>query len=127
MQRLTILVLFTLIISCTQSHSQSEVLEVKTFNSKLLTTQDKIILDVRTSEEYSQGHLDQAVQIDYYKDDFKEQLKKFDKAKPVFVYCAAGSRSGRAAEILVDLGFKKVYDLDGGMRAWKGASMPVIK
>jgi thioredoxin 1 len=107
--------------------AQSQLLDVKAFNTRMASSEDKIVLDVRTNDEYNQGHLENAVMIDYYKPDFKQRLAKLDKAKPVFVYCAAGARSEAAAQALVDLGFKQVYDLQGGMNAWKKAKMPIVK
>lgn len=111
-----------------RTSAQSQMLlNVNDFEKKLEITKDKIVLDVRTKDEFSQGHLANATMIDYYKDDFKEALSKLDKTKPVFVYCAAGGRSSSASGILIELGFKNVYDLHGGMRAWAGAKKPVIK
>lgn len=113
--------------SISQAQAQSQLLEVKAFDARMTSTKDKIVLDVRTSEEYSQGHLSNAVMIDYYQSDFKQRLGKLDKAKPVFVYCAAGARSEGAVQVLKELGFKQIYDLKGGMNAWKKAKMPTVK
>lgn len=110
-----------------QAHAQSQLLDIKAFDARMASTKDKIVLDVRTSDEYSQGHLSNAVIIDYYRPDFKQRLAKLDKTKPVFVYCAAGARSEGAAQALEDLGFKQVYDLRGGMNAWRKAKMPIAK
>ena len=85
-----------------QGKAQSQLLDVKAFNTRMASGEDKIVLDVRTNDEYNQGHLENAVMIDYYKPDFKQRLAKLDKTKPVFVYCAAGARSEAAAQALVD-------------------------
>lgn len=120
------LVLIFLLTACLQTSGQnSEILTPDEFEKKLSSIKDKQVVDVRTAEEFASGHLAQAVMIDYYKSDFKSQIAKLDKNKPVFVYCAAGGRSGSATEILQDLGFKKVYDLKGGYRAWTSAGKPV--
>lgn len=97
------------------------------FEKKLNETPDKIILDVRTQDEYKKGHLPDAVIIDYYKADFKNRLNALDKSKPVFVYCAAGGRSNTSTKILRELGFKQIYDLQGGINAWSGSKKPVVK
>ena len=76
------------------------------------------IIDVRTPVEFADDHLNNAQNIDYNSDKFEEMAKKLDASKPTFVYCAGGKRSADAAAILVKLGFKDVYDLDGGFRAW---------
>ena len=120
-----LLILFVLVGS--SAMAQIKVLPVNDFDSKLTATVDKIILDVRTPEEYSSGHLKDAQLANYRSADFKQQVEKLDHNKPVFVYCAAGVRSHAAAEVLTGLGFTQVYDLDGGMNAWKGAKKEVIK
>jgi rhodanese-related sulfurtransferase len=97
------------------------------FETKAASVKDKIILDVRTTEEYKEGHLAQATNIDYYGSDFKNQVSKLDTSKPVFVYCKAGGRSASSCEILKQLGFKEVYNLQGGLTDWKKAGKGVVK
>jgi thioredoxin 1 len=122
------LVFIFLLAACSQTNGQnSEVLTPDEFEKKLSTIKDKQVLDVRTAEEFANGHLAQATMIDYYKSDFKLQVAKLDKNKPLFVYCGSGARSESATEILEELGFKKVYDLKGGYRAWKSAGKPITK
>ncbi|MCB9053053.1 MAG: rhodanese-like domain-containing protein [Lewinellaceae bacterium] len=78
------------------------------------------LIDVRTPEEYNEGHIEGAVNIDFYADDFEQQLQqKLDKGKPVLLYCRSGSRSAQSAEQMKALGFKEMYDLKGGFMAWK--------
>ena len=62
-----------------------------------------------------------------YEEDFEKQLEKLDKEKPVAVYCKVGGRSGQAMGKMNKLGFKEVYNLDGGMDAWKSAGKPTVK
>ena len=108
-----------------QGQTGSQKLAVDSFENKLTGTSDKIILDVRTADEYKKGHLANATLIDYYGSNFKDQINQLDKSKPVFVYCASGGRSASAAKILGQLGFKEVYDLQGGFNAWSNAKKPV--
>lgn len=82
---------------------------------------NEVILDVRTPGEVSQGMISGAQHIDFYADNFKDELKKLDKDKPVLVYCAAGGRSAQAQAMMKDMGFKEVYNLLGGYTAWKQA------
>ena len=126
LKKLSVIVL-TLLAFGPASAQSPQLLNASDFEKKLEATKNKIILDVRTQSEYDQGHLVNATLIDYYKNDFKQQLGKLDKNKPVFVYCAAGGRSGSAIDILTDLGFKKIYDLQGGMRAWSNFKKPIVK
>ena len=85
------------------------------------------MLDVRTDGEVAQGYIPGAVQMDYYSDDFSEQVAELDKNKPVFVYCAAGGRSGQAMNKMKDMGFKEVYNLSGGFPTWASAGYEVTK
>jgi rhodanese-related sulfurtransferase len=97
------------------------------FQKKLAAESAAIILDVRTPEEYANGHLQNATTINFYDADFKEKASKLDKTKPVYVYCAAGGRSAKASKILQDAGFKTVYNLLGGFNGWSAAGLPSVK
>ena len=78
-----------------------------------------LIVDVRTSTEYAEGHIPNAVNIDVYSPDFAEKIAKLDKERSVAIYCRSGRRSKSAAEQAVKQGFK-VVELDGGVLSWKG-------
>lgn len=86
------------------------------------------IVDVRTKEEFATGRLAKAVLIPWTDKDFSARVKKeLDPAKPVLVYCRSGRRSTEAAAELAKLGFKSVRNLKGGITAWTGAGLPVVK
>lgn len=76
------------------------------------------LIDVRTPEEFAQGHIEGAQNHNLYDANFIDQFKTFDKEKPLLLYCRSGNRSGRAAKRLDSLGFIKLYDLQGGFIAW---------
>lgn len=78
------------------------------------------LIDVRTPKEFESGHLKGAKNHHIYDNDFKQQVSYLDKEKPVYVYCKAGGRSEEAALELKKMGFKKIYDLKGGISEWKG-------
>jgi rhodanese-related sulfurtransferase len=82
---------------------------------------------VRTPEEYAAGHLENAVNINLYDDDFKSQLEAIDKSKAVAVYCKVGGRSAKAADIIKEIGFTEVYDLEGGILNWEEKGMKTVK
>jgi rhodanese-related sulfurtransferase len=84
-----------------------------------------VVLDVRTPEEFSEGHLEGAVLVDFYAADFAEQLAAFDTDVPYLVYCRSGNRSGQALGVMEQLGFTSVVDVDGGIVAWTDAGLPV--
>lgn len=80
---------------------------------------DVIVVDVRTAQEYSEGFIDTAINIDVNKPDFQEQvLQTLPKDKTIAVYCRSGKRSKKAAEILVRNGYKHVVELNVGYKGW---------
>ncbi len=87
---------------------------------------DLVVLDVRTAEEFDEGRLEGAVMIDFYRDDFGEQIAQLDPDVPYLLYCRSGSRSGQAAMLMQDLGFNDVAHLDGGILAWYEADLPTV-
>ena len=84
-----------------------------------------VVLDVRTPEEFAEGHLEGAVLVDFYAADFAEQLAALDTDVPYLVYCQSGNRSGQALGVMEQLGFTSVVDVDGGIVAWTDAGLPV--
>src|SRR5690349_8887893 len=84
-------------------------LEVTEFAEMISDPSEKIILDVRTPEEFNEGHIQYAKLINFYDEDFKEQISQLNKQTPVYVYCASGVRSDKAASILRQEGFREVY------------------
>ena len=92
---------------------------------KVIKEKDVQLVDVRTPKEYTIDHLKGAVNIDFKKRTFPDYVNVLDKNKPVAVYCHTANRSGKAALIMQSLGFKKIYDLDGGIKAWRAANKPL--
>lgn len=88
--------------------------------------EDLVVLDVRTPQEFNEGHLDGAVMIDFYESDFAARISELDRDVPYLLYCRSGNRSGSAADIMKDLGFTDVTDIDGGITSWVGAGQPVV-
>ena len=109
------------------SNSSSSVEQISETNYKVLSqTEFKTLikagngqlLDVRTPGEFNAGHIKNAENIDFTGSDFREKVAKLDREKPVLIYCHSGNRSGKASLILKELGFKEVYDLQGGFSNW---------
>ncbi|TWP28085.1 thioredoxin [Apibacter muscae] len=115
----------TLIIGGILSSQTNHVLNSEEF-SKKFTEEGVVILDVRTPEEYNTGHLENAIDIDYRNPSFKEKIQKLDKNKTYMVYCRTGVRSAAAIDSLKSLGFKNLYDLQGGITEWKKQNRPVV-
>lgn len=82
-----------------------------------------VLLDVRTPEEFASGHLEGAANSDYRGGEFAQEMKNWDKDKVYYLYCASGNRSGKAAELLKEAGFKHIYNI-GGYSALKEAGLP---
>ncbi|SNR29296.1 Rhodanese-related sulfurtransferase [Maribacter sedimenticola] len=78
-----------------------------------------LLLDVRTPQEYKDGHIDGAINIDWFSNDFNEKVKNIDKNKIIYVYCKKGGRSLKSQERLASLGFTKVINLEGGFDDWQ--------
>ena len=96
-----------------------EILEVATFK-EAISTENIQLVDVRTKLEYNAGHIENAMNIDFFdRANFAENFAGFNRDQPIYVYCRSGNRSQRSAKKLAKLGFKKIYDLKGGYKAWK--------
>jgi phage shock protein E len=85
-----------------------------------------VVLDIRTPEEYADGIIEGAVNIDFYDTDFASQLDTLDKDTHYVVYCRSGNRSGQAMGAFADLGFAEVTEVDGGIVDWYAAGLPVV-
>ena len=119
MKKLWILALSTMALAY-----GGEVLSPAQFQKMMRENRGKL-LDVRTPREYSEGHLPNAVNLDYYNKNFKSELAKLPKDKVYYVYCRSGGRSGKTVAMLKAAGFENVYDLQGGITKWIADGMPV--
>ena len=101
-------------ISCSQiNYNQVD------YNFFLNFESDKVLIDVRSDEEISINSVDDFMQIDFYKDDFYENLLNLNKKENIFLICRSGRRSGLAAKFLSDNGFSKIYNIEGGINSIK--------
>lgn len=88
---------------------------------------DLVILDVRTPDEYDEGHIEGSIMLDFYETDFADRLSELDPDVPYLVYCRSGNRSGQTTQLMEGLGFSTVYDVDGGVIAWTEAGLELEK
>ncbi|KAA2218481.1 rhodanese-like domain-containing protein [Maribacter flavus] len=110
-----LLLSFLLNLSCAQTQTPSS----KPINSITADEMKNVVLlDVRTPEEYAQGHLDNSLNINWFDADFAQQVEGIDKDETIYVYCKVGGRSAKAQEKLKSLGYKNVVNLEGGYDAW---------
>lgn len=128
--KLKVLLLFALLSTSisvlAQIPSKSEILPPAKFSEKVARTDSAVIVDVRTPNEFANGHIEGALNINWHAESFDEQVALLDKSKPIFVYCQSGGRSGSAATRLKELGFAHIFDMRGGMGAWRAEKLPEI-
>lgn len=115
-----------LLNSCNNGQSNSRIntiISATKFSEKIKELPSATIIDVRTPDEFSKGHLVNALNYTWNGNEFDNQIAKLDKTKPVFVYCLSGGRSSSAANKMRLEGFKTVYELDGGILKWRGENL----
>lgn len=114
-----IFIVLGLFTSCnSQNEGVHKTVDKEEFGKVMLSNEDCQLLDVRTAEEFSEGHIEKSVNIDVTNPNFVEKIKSLDKNKPTLVYCRSGKRSAKSMEILKENGFVYVLDLDGGYVNW---------
>lgn len=124
-----ILPFYSIIYGCDSSSNFAKTsvknVDVKEFK-KLSSDKGSVILDVRTRKEFDRGHLENAVNINFYDNDFLEQcIKRFNKDALICVYCQSGGRSKKAADLLAEKDYK-VVNLQGGISSWEKAGEKVV-
>ncbi len=85
------------------------------------------IIDVRTPEEFGEGHIENAINIDFYSKTFRDDLDKLDRDKTYLIYCRTGRRSGLAIPIMKELNYMEVYNMLGGITRWKAEGLPTTR
>ena len=122
-----------LISSCTppekKEASENKIVDLAPddFKSALASTPDAVLVDVRTPDEFSEGIIEGAINIDFKDPSFGEKINALDRSKPYFVYCLSGKRSGDAAKQMDSVGFKSIYLLKGGYKDWKNAGLETAR
>lgn len=96
-------------------------------NALIQLNKDLIIVDVRTSEEFDEGHIKNARLFDISDTTFEQNIDRLDKSKHYLVYCRSGNRSLEAMKIMADLNFENVDNLAGGIIEWKDEGFELIK
>ncbi len=93
---------------------------------QMMNRDDPVVIDARSPEEFSQGHILNALNIPH--DQMQARLGELEpyKSDKIIVYCRTGQRSAKAASILAKNGFTAVYKMNGGMLSWQGANLPVV-
>lgn len=119
--------LLTTIIIIPVSAQSVEKLPPAAFKQKMEEHAGRQLIDVRTPGEFAKGYIMNARNVNVYDKDFGPQIDRLalDKNEPVFVYCKAGGRSASAVKQLSTMGFKIIFDLQGGLIAWENLQLPL--
>jgi thioredoxin 1 len=122
--------LFILAVSAAMFSSVSaQIADFKQVNpaqfEQLIKKPGGVLLDVRTQNEFKNGHIANSGQINYYALDFRKRLLMLPKDEPIYLYCNTGWRSEKAARILVENGYKNVFNLELGIMDWELQNLPV--
>ena len=88
---------------------------------------DFVIVDVRTPEEFAEGHVENAINIDFRSENFRDEIDKLDKHKTYLIYCRSGRRSADAINIMEELNFTRIYHMNGGILEWTEEELPIKK
>ena len=118
-------VLFMFFTTAIYGQSNND-LEIDEFLKKM-ASEKYLLIDVRTTEEFEAGHIQGAINIDYYSADFSNQIEKIGKEKPVLLYCRSGNRSAKSMQMMYEMAFLEVKHLDGGIKAWKAENRKTIQ
>ncbi|MBL0342277.1 MAG: rhodanese-like domain-containing protein [Bacteroidetes bacterium] len=116
-----------ILISFSGCVAQPFIKNIQVEEMQKLMNEKIAVIDVRTPQEFTIGSISGAENIDWYDPEFETKVKKYDPGKPIALYCRSGNRSGSAANKLQQMGFSKVYSLNGGINAWKASGMKVTK
>ncbi|MBL4747182.1 MAG: rhodanese-like domain-containing protein [Flavobacteriaceae bacterium] len=86
-----------------------------------------VLVDVRTPQEFKYGHIENAVNINFYAKKWMDKFSDFDTSQPIYIYCKSDNRSGHVALQLIEAGFIHVYELEHGITQWKKEGLPLVK
>jgi rhodanese-related sulfurtransferase len=128
MKKLLILsiLLMTGLTACSRSMPDNVVNHSpENFQTSFASHENALLIDIRTAEEFEIGHIEGALNIDFYKEDFKNSILSLDFEGPVYVYCASGNRSSQAIKVFEEANFEKIHHLESGIGGWKNNELPL--
>ncbi len=123
MKKITLTTIFIAFFLC--SFAQLQSVSVDEFEKQLIEANGEQLIDVRTPQEFKKYRIQGAININFRSADFSKEIAKLDKDRPVLIYCLAGPRSKSALPVFQKVGFKTVYELNGGINAWSKAGKPI--
>ena len=113
-----ILFFFLLLIYSCQIFESTEINEISDAQFIEIQDSDYILVDVRTIEEYESGHIQDAVNFDFYSESFQNDILSLDKSSSIILYCRTQNRSTKTANYLKENGYKEITVLEGGITSW---------
>ncbi|MDA0195388.1 MAG: rhodanese-like domain-containing protein [Bacteroidetes bacterium] len=114
-------------VGCSQQPTTTDI-SVKEFQQQISRNKEAIIFDVRTQGEVDAGVIDAGVlNYDFRQASFSDNVATLDKDKTYYVYCQAGVRSSQAVNIMKGMGFKNVFNVEGGIGQWRKEGLPVVE
>lgn len=119
MKKIMIVLLVSVLGSVAYAQQNPVISVIDADNFEQQIEQDNVqLVDVRTPEEYKEGHIEGARNIDFLGENFLAQFSELNKEETVYLYCRSGNRSAKASAKLSEAGFTKIVDLKGGYKAW---------
>lgn len=112
-------------VACTAQKTPDDVNAAQA--EEMMKNEEVVVLDVRTPDEWNKGHLEGATHINFYDDNFEQEVAKLPKDKEYVVYCHSGGRSAKAVQMMKESGFEQVHNLQGGIIAWEKEGNEVVK
>ena len=109
---------FLLFVYSCQIFESNEINEISDIQFTEIQNTDYILVDLRTAEEYESGHIQDAVNFDFYSESFQKEILSFDKNSSIILYCRTQNRSIKTANYLKDNGYKEITVLEGGITSW---------
>ena len=106
-----------LVYSC-QIFKSKEINEISDTQFTEIQHTDYILVDVRTLEEYESGHIQDAVNFDFYSESFQNDILTLDKSSSIILYCRTQNRSTKTANFLKENGYKEITVIAGGITSW---------
>lgn len=126
---LAIILSVSIVSGCLSSIKPSEKAEYVDVSvqkgREMIDTGEVFLLDVRTQEEYNEGHIPGSTLIPVQ--ELETRLNELPQNKKILVYCRSGNRSATASEILIRNGFTQIFNMKGGITEWKNAGYEVVR
>ena len=124
--KLKLLIIILISSGCVSSEDDAMTLKPETFQSKVINDVSVQLVDIRTPEEFDSGHIENAININYFSEQFKDSISLLQTKIPVYIYCRSGMRSSKSVKVFKAVGFDSIYQLNGGLLNWKKSGFKII-